>query len=235
MKRLINSILGRLGYRIQKKSNSSQGFTAERIRKLGKPKTIIDVGVADGTFPLYDAFPDKNIVLIEPMAQKNRKSLTYIKRQYSNVFLIDKAAGEVPEETTIYCESNSYGKTSLLKRTDLTKEIAGTEKVTVRVDRLDRMIPDLQLPGPFGIKIDTEGYELKVMKGAEGLFNSIEFVIAEVSIAKRFEDSYSFEEMIQYMHQNGFQVTDMLSFFRPDPVGTRFLDLVFKRRDEQPN
>ena len=132
MKRLINSILGRLGYRIQKKSNSSQGFTAERIRKLGKPKTIIDVGVADGTFPLYDAFPDKNIVLIEPMAEKNRESLAYIKRKYSNVFLIDKAAGEGPEETTIHCESNSHGKTSLLKRTDLTKEIAGTEKATVR-------------------------------------------------------------------------------------------------------
>lgn len=42
----------------------------EHIKSLGfNPKTVIDVGVATGTPPLYEAFPDAYFVLFEPTAE----------------------------------------------------------------------------------------------------------------------------------------------------------------------
>ncbi|MHC4160429.1 MAG: FkbM family methyltransferase [Planctomycetota bacterium] len=232
MKRIIKLVVGYFGYEIVKKSSfgANSAFTAKRIRLLGNPKTIIDVGVAQGTFSLYDAFRNRNIVLVDPLLDKSKIISNKINQTYPNVYLVAKAAGEKKDKMNFSFETNSPGKSSLLQRTTLTKEKSGTNMIKVEVCRLDEIISELNLPGPYGLKIDSEGYELKVLMGAEGIFVNLDFVIIEVNIAKRFEGSYSFEEMIIYMHDRGFQVTDMLDFGRPDPVGTRFLDLVFKKR-----
>ena len=40
-------------------------------------------------------------------------------------------------------------------------------------------------------------------------------VIAEVSIAKRFEDSYEFEDLIMFMKENGFYLFTFVSLYPP--------------------
>ena len=43
------------------------GWDPDYIKLFGKPKTVIDVGVADGTPELYAAFPSAYHVLIDPL------------------------------------------------------------------------------------------------------------------------------------------------------------------------
>ncbi len=233
MKKLIKLIFKSFGYTIIRQGSvqGKSGFTAQRIRLLGDPTTIIDVGVGDGTFALYDAFPDKNIVLIDPLLDKFGFDIKKIKQKYPHVYIVGKAAGEKEGSMNMRFETNAIEKSSLLERTELTEVKSGTEIVEVQIDRLDKIMNDLNLPGPYGLKVDAEGYELKVLMGAEGIFANLDFIIVEVNIAKRFEECYSFEEMVTYMNKKGFRVTDMLNFARLDPIGTRFLDLVFKKID----
>lgn len=230
MKKLIKRFGAYIGYDIRKKNIHDDAFCAGRIKLLGNPNTIIDVGVNIGTFEFYNAFPDKNIVCIDPITELHKAAIQHIRAKYPGVICVSVAAGERSEEKEINYEPSSPGRTSLLGRTALTKCESPSQKLTIQVKRLDDIIRELNLLGPYGIKIDTEGYELQVLKGAEGLFSNVEFIIAEVSIAKRFENSYSFEELIIYMDDHGFRVTDMLSYLRCDPIGTRYLDLVFKRK-----
>ena len=65
------------GWRVQRATPAWQGWEANRaywepayIRRLGfRPQTIIDVGVAHGTPQLYAAFPDAQLILVEPLSE----------------------------------------------------------------------------------------------------------------------------------------------------------------------
>ena len=57
----------------------------------------------------------------------------------------------------------------------------------------------------MGIKIDTEGYELNIIKGASETLKSTEFVHAEVRHNhESFEGVYKLHEFINEMHKNDF-------------------------------
>ena len=83
------------------------------------------------------------------------------------------------------------------------------------------------LEPPFGMKVDTEGNELEVIRGASRFLLDTEFVIAEVSVAKRFEGSYLFEEFVLEMLKNGFYVFEFLTNRENVNTGTRFVDIAF--------
>jgi FkbM family methyltransferase len=227
--RLVDSLLHRFGYEIHRNTTAvrKSAFVAERLRLLGNPRTVIDVGAAGGTPVLYEAFPSATIVLVDPIIDRHREAVERIRARYREVVVVGHALGEAPAELVLHVESSHLEKTSLLQRTELTRESAGTETAVVRVERLDDTVRSLGVEPPFGLKIDTEGYELQVLKGATALLPDVEFVISEVSVSKRFEDSYTFEQMIALMDDQGFHMTDVLDIHRPDPVGTRFVDLVF--------
>ena len=57
---------------------------------------------------------------------------------------------------------------------------------------------------PFGLKIDTEGFDYQVIQGARNFLRETQFVIAEVNVAKRYEGGYSFAEFIAIRDENGF-------------------------------
>ena len=86
---------------------------------------------------------------------------------------------------------------------------------------------------PILLKIDTEGHELKVLRGAQSVLRATEVVIAEVSMAKRFEEGYEFEDIILFMKESGFYLLTFLDITHPSGgLRPRFADVVYKRRRE---
>lgn len=226
----MNRVLGSFGYELRRRRRhlkGSSGFKPERLALLGSPATVIDVGVARGTRSLYAAFPDARLVLVEPLADVFRESLDKVVKSRRGVEVVQSAAGSAPGRASIHYFEDFEVGASLLERSDLTRATGERRDVEVPVERLDEIVSRLRVPGPYGLKIDTEGYELEVLNGADGLFDDLEFVIAEVSVLKRFKGSYTFSELIRYMDDRAFAVTDLLDYRRVDAVGTRFLDLVF--------
>ena len=88
-------------------------------------------------------------------------------------------------------------------------------------------VKTLNVKGPYIIKIDTEGHELSVIKGAAKTLQQTTMVIAEVSVAKRFNESYQFSEFISEMASHGFELLDILTFSSTPP---KFLDAVFTKQ-----
>ena len=61
---------------------------------------------------------------------------------------------------------------------------------------LDRLVDTGDWPTPFGIKLDAEGFEAQIITGATATLERSQFVIAEISISKRYEGGCSVAEFI---------------------------------------
>jgi len=111
-------------------------------------------------------------------------------------------------------------------------QAAASYKKQIEVTTLNQIFKDnSQFDEPILLKIDTEGHELEVLAGASEVLNRIDTVILEVSIRKRFENSYDFAEIINFMHSHGFKVFDFLTIcYEKDVPGANLTDIVFKRK-----
>jgi FkbM family methyltransferase len=103
------------------------------------------------------------------------------------------------------------GKSSFLQRTELTATSCTVEKREVSITTLDTLMRCHNLQAPFGLKIDTEGFEYQVIEGAPNFPRKTELVIADVSIAKRFQGSYLFSDPTDLVDCNEFFLWDVLN------------------------
>jgi len=197
-------------------------YNANYLAKLSfHIETLIDIGVAQGTPELYAAFPDKKMLLIDPQPVPKANLKEYQAKGY-NMETIQICLGASKGIGKL----NLQGRGStLLKRTELTKRELSEEK-EVKIDTLDHLISELDgFSSPFGLKIDTEGYEMEVLKGAKETLTKSSFVMLEVSIKKRFLDSYKFSDIVNFMANQGFELFDFLNY---EPMRSpRYLDCLF--------
>lgn len=197
-------------------------MTPRYLRRYGfEAKTIIDVGVLNGTPFLYDAFPERKFVLVDPLKESKET--------------VDDLWGGLDYDFHVTALGARKGTIELdIEPGRLARSTPGqrlgavdlAEKRRVNVTRLDTITEGLE--GPFGLKIDTEGHEIEVIKGATKTLKRTEFVIAEVSIKKRFRDGYRFSEMIATMAERGFEVHSFLSGLTRSP---RMSDVLFLPAD----
>ena len=174
-----------------------------QIKKLPKVDTLIDIGVGtNGTPDLYEYFNSAYLILIDPTVEA---------REYANNNLTNRrfsfyefGVGANSGELKLNVEKET-GYSSFLKVTDINYRGEPVDERIVKIKTLDQIISNESDLGRIGIKIDTEGYELNVIKGASETLKSADFVLAEVRHNhKSFEDLYSLSDFIEEMHKNDF-------------------------------
>jgi FkbM family methyltransferase len=228
LKEIVNGALGKLGCQITRKGRDFNLYDPHYLSKICIPKTVIDVGVGYGTYPLYKAFPSAYFILIEPV-EEYQKSINGILRKYNGTAFY-KAVGHANGIVEFNVDLNNLQLSTHFEKTKLTERNGHQiEKRKIEMTTLDDLlIPSARLERPLILKIDTEGNELNVLKGACLLLASTDFVIVEASIAKRFEGSYEFDQLIGFMTKKGFRLFSILSIVHPPKeIRPRFADVVF--------
>ncbi len=228
IRKLIQNALGKLGYVV-----SRDLYRPAYLSSICQPKTVIDVGVGTGTYPLYEAFPTARFILVEPLREYQSAIEKISQRFKCSVHY--KAVGAHDGSMEMNVDPEHLLKSSLVDRTALTKTGSALEKRTVEIITLDTIFKtDPAIEKPILLKLDTEGYELAALEGAKRLLQSTDTVIIETSIARRFENSYEFEDVAAFMNDNGFYLFSFLTLTHvagePRP---RFADVVYKRRDAE--
>ena len=180
-----------------------------QLQSLPEIDTFIDVGVGlEGTPDLYEKFKSNNLILIDPLDEAE----TFFKNNMANkgaVFL-KTALGEKEDNVMINVE-DSRGRSTILDVADINYEGDPIEKRNVTVRKLDNVVRKSQL-GRVGLKIDTEGYELNVIRGAKEVLKITKFVLAEVRHNhESFHGVYKLHEFVQEMHENGFVLSKILT------------------------
>jgi FkbM family methyltransferase len=190
-----------------------------------KVNTFIDIGVAHGTPELYRLFAKQKIVLIDPLPGVEEELAKQYRGQFDYQFF-QTAVGSAPGKVT-FNVMTGRGKSGIPVRSEMTKDKI-VEQREVEVTTLDALLATQSFAPPFGLKIDTEGFELEVLKGAERTLVQTEFVIAEVSVKKRFVNSYRFSDVVSFLGSQGFELIDILNF---RPRTQRFYDCLFMKYD----
>jgi FkbM family methyltransferase len=219
----VKRVLARLGLEVQR---TKPAWAA--LDTLPTLATIVDVGVAYGTPDLYDRFPTSRLLLVEPVPQFHAQlEQTVLRTRDAELYRC--AAGAEPGRLDITVPAVNPKKASAATRTELTRDTGAHEVVHVDVRPLDAILATAELRRPALLKIDTEGFELDVLRGAEQVLQQIDYVMLEVSVESRFEDSYRFEDVIDHMRAHGFEVAHVVSAPTDRNGIIRYLDLLFSR------
>ena len=97
----------------------------------------------------------------------------------------------------------------------------GSETVATR--RLDGLLPTLAPPGtPVFLKIDTQGFELKVLEGAGEALRQVDTLELELSLVPLYEGAPLFAEMLGWLAARGYELVGLEPAFS-DPRTGRLL------------
>ena len=83
------------------------------------------------------------------------------------------------------------------------------------------------------LKIDTQGYELEVLKGCPLLLKNLEVVLLEVSLVEINKRTPLFSEVVLFMASNGFKLFDFCSQIRRKDGVLWQTDLMWIRDDSK--
>jgi FkbM family methyltransferase len=163
-----------------------------------KSPVFYDVGgnKGDYTLMLSKSFPNSKITTFEP----NPNTFAVLKSNVGTKSkLINKGVGKKNGELELFFDVNNKTSVQASSNPEVIKQIAKTtnlESVKVEIVKLDDFVTEQQIDL---LKIDVEGFELEVLKGAERLIQEkkikiIQFEFNEVNIIQRrfLKDFYDF-------------------------------------------
>lgn len=173
------------------------------------PLVIYDVGANVGTWSLLAKaiFPHAQIHAFEPLpvhVEPFRQNTQAV----DGLFLHEIGLGSQPARTYMNVTDFSDAS-SLLPLTETGKRqwhLQQVQEVPVQIHRLDDWIAAQQMPNPDLIKLDVQGYELEVLRGAETALAGVAAVLAEVSFFEIYRGQCLFHELTEYLSDSGFRL-----------------------------
>ncbi len=189
--------------------------------------TVLDVGTADGTPELYQAFPEAGLVLFDPLVEQLERAAASLGGRPAQRFAM--ALGSAPGHADLTVTLGNLLKSSLNPRTALTAEPGAVERRTVEIRTLDEVAAEQGWADPLVLKIDTEGHELEVLQGAAQTLARCAVVYCETSLGRRFEGGYGFSEVARVLLDAGFELVDVVAAPRGPDGRVVFLDGVWVR------
>lgn len=232
LKKTINKIFNTCGLEINRvrSRRTTLASVLDHVSRLGfTPLTIIDVGVANGTFDLYERYPEANILLIEPL-EEFEEDLRAISRKYRAEYVL-AAAGAKEGKTDINVHPDLVGS-SLFKEIEGAHVDGFTREVPVVT--IDDLCSKRNLRGPYLIKVDVQGAECSVLDGAGKALDDAELIILEASLFQPFRNGPQFYDVIAYMKKAGFAVYDIFGgHVRPLDNALAQVDMAFVKENSR--
>ena len=202
------------------------------IKKIGfNPTTIVDVGVATDTEDLYWHFPNAKYLFVEPL-QEFESNLQQLCGLYPGSNYMLAAAGATNGELEILVTPD-LGSTSRFETIESRDGAYDMAPRTVPQLKIDTMWDTLELSGPALLKIDVQGGEIEVLKGADKTLNNFEVIVLEVGLIEQYIGQPIFSDYISYMTKKDFVAYDIIHTGYADTGMLCQVDLVFVKKDGQ--
>ncbi|RDC64118.1 FkbM family methyltransferase [Adhaeribacter pallidiroseus] len=241
LKKIVKSILNLVGLEVRYKQPLSaniayfrneqmiEGLQRSKRRGLVHVSTIIDVGAAAGSWSLSakEFWPSSSYVLFEPLIER-KAELEKLCNDQKDFYFIPAAAGKENSEVNFYVSNDLDGS-------GIADEVEQASNIrTVEVKSIQEEISQLNLTGPFIIKLDTHGFEVPIIEGCARIIKDVSLFIIECYGFQIAKDSLLFWEMCQFMDTRGFRLIDIIDVtHRPKDSAFWQCDAFFVPKDLQ--
>ena len=197
--------------------------------------TIIDVGGYIGSFAyaMRSILPEVQIYSFEPL-DENYQALVKNLSPFGNFQAFQTALGE-RSGTVDFFKNDFTASSSVLEMADLHRRLfprtRNQIRVTVPLARLDDYLDQMSLHPPVLMKLDVQGYEANVLRGAMNVLQQVDYLVTEVSFVELYAGQPLFSEIHALLTAQGFRYAgDLDSMLSPVDGSILQADSLFIRK-----
>jgi FkbM family methyltransferase len=201
----------------------------DRLRAQGfAPKTIIDIGAFNGswTYTMSGFFQDARFHMCEAQQSMVDHLSQVVAALDGRATYTMGLLGDAPRESVDFFVMGT-GSSVLEEQTSFKRDC-----VSIPMTTLDTVVSQAKLTGPFFLKLDVQGFELEVLKGATRAVAQAEAILMEVALLEYNKGAPTIDDVIYAMAQINFVPFDISGARRRESDGALFqVDIIFVRRD----
>jgi FkbM family methyltransferase len=230
-RKLILGKLGRhlLGRELYTRLNIGKRREYRFLRYIGG---IVHVGANTGQeAELYDSF-GVGVIWIEPIPEvfeNLKRHISGFPKQAAFNYLV---TDEDDKDCTLHIANNGGASSSILDlggHSQMWPDVKYTHTITARGITLGSLLTreDIDVRKFDALILDTQGSELKILKGAASLLPNFRFVKVEVPDFESYKGCCQISELSRFMLSNGFSEHSRVPFMYTSDLGTYF-DVVYR-------
>ena len=202
-------------------------FSALKSRGFA-PNHIIDVGANHGNWTrlALNYFPESHYTLIEPQGYLKEHVQDLLAREDGKIQWIAAGAGD--KAGTLHFSISDHDYSSSFAYPPEVVAAHGFRQIEVPVVTLNEVTGASSAPFPEMVKIDAEGFDLKVIEGASDLLGKTDIFLLEAFISTTWENSL--ENVMATMSRKGYHLIDFTDLNRSPKYGVLWgLEVAFLR------
>ena len=213
LKNLINLFLKKLNFKlirvVDQFSNSYRLVLSFKEKEIDY---ILDVGANEGQFVKELRFYgyQGNIISFEPILDAHKRLLQNSLKDDKWEIYKPIALGNKNRESVINISKNSVSSSIFEMKKEHLENAPNSmyvSKQSINEIRLEEIFFDLDLKEKnLFLKIDTQGYEYEVLKGAEEILKYFKGIMVEVSLTNLYEGQKSWQEILGFIQSKGFNL-----------------------------
>jgi FkbM family methyltransferase len=209
-----------------------------RLKRLGlHPRTVIDVGANVGQFAVAAGklFKGASVHSFEPLPDCYLRLQTAASKM-TNIRAKQLALGDRIGELEFHVNSHRHSS-SVLRLSKAHKlafpEARESATITVPTTTLDEEYAGTELAQPVLLKLDVQGYEATVLRGARSLLSRVDHVLLELSLSPLYEGEPPLEDVLALLCGLNFELRCAVDFL-VDPLTGAYIQMdgLFSRRSK---
>ena len=200
-------------------------------------RTVIDVGGYIGSFAyaMRTILPGAQIYSFEPLDGNYRQLVKNLTGK--GPFQAFQTALGDHSGTVDFFQNDFSASSSALEMAELHRQAfpntARQTRITVPLARLDDYLDRMVLQAPVLLKLDVQGYENVVLKGAAKVLAQVDYLITEISFRELYAGQPLFDEMYSRLSMQGFRYAGTLdSMLSPLDGSILQADALFIRKEK---
>lgn len=187
-------------------------------KQLNENFIILDIGGSTGkTSTIYSAaFPENKIYVFEPI-KETFQNLSNNVLKFNNIIAVNKAVGNFTGTQKINIAKRISSSSLLELNADKNSQLFSENLETAGIEEIQicKLDDEIKRDIPVGIiKIDVQGYEVEVLKGARQLLECTYVVVVEVNNHEGYKGSPKYDEIDQILKNANFFLYDICTSTR---------------------
>jgi len=168
-----------------------------------RPKLIFDVGANAGKYSrlFANTWPDADLYAFEPTHTtfSKLKQNTHV---FNNIMCYRMAFGDNKEEGTLHINDKSVQNSFIFN------PLGSDRSEIIEIETIDDFCVQNEIRTIDFLKIDTEGFDLKVLQGAGTLLGNdgIRAILIEVGLTKNAKRFVHIEKILLFLHDFNFSL-----------------------------